>query len=305
MGTLLASRSGWRHLLTWITIVALFLPGCAKQKKGPGPPQPIPLPSVEISAIPPGKPIEPSKQTGPPPLLLPPSEELRSQMGKIRISDRRVQPEFEFNKPVGAGEGAMKGAGLGLGASLSGCGYGLILCAGTLALAPIFLVAGTYYGVQESQPEAKVEEFEQTFKSTIQKLEISQILRQQVADRIQALKVSEITGLSDPAAPITLEVVVKKIRLYHSDWFAPHILSFTGSTRLLRATDGKELYSHAFTTTGQQLPLAEWLAGDAAKLRQEIDRCCRELAELIVEEVFLLYLPEKNFLLYLPEKQKE
>ena len=51
--------------------------------------------------------------------------------------------------------------------------------------------------------------------------------------------------------------------------------------------------------------LEEWLAGDATKLRQEVDRCCRELAESIVEEIFLLYLPEKEFLFFRPEKQEE
>jgi len=297
MHTFPVGRSEWLYLLTCIALITLFLPGCARQNKDPDPPQPVPLPSVKISAQSSGEPDRPRKKNGSPPLLLPPSEELRSQLGKIRISDRRVQPEFEFNRPVGAGEGALKGAGFGLVASPF-----LLLNPFYIFWVPAAPIVTTVRGVQESQPKAKVEEFEQTFRTTIQELNVPHILRQQIADRIQALHLSEVSGPSDPAAPITLEIVVYKIRLYHDFFLDPHIFSFTGSTRLLRATDGKELYSHAFTTTGQELPLEEWFAGNAAKLRQEVDRCCHELAELIVEEVFLLYLPDKNFLLYQPEK---
>lgn len=300
MHTFPVGRSERHYLLICIVLLTMLLSGCAKQEKGSDPPPPIPLPSVELSAIPSETLSGTTKQTGPPLLLLPPSEELRSQMGKIRISDRRVQPELEFSKPVGAVEGALKGAGFGLGISPL-----LILNPFYIAMVPAVPIISTVRGVQKSLPEAKVKEFEQTFRATIQELNVPHILRQQVADRIQALHLSEITGDSDPSAPINLDVVVNKVRLYHDFFLDPYIFAFTGSTRLLRATDGEELYSHAFVITGQELALEEWLAGDAAKLRQEVDRCCHELADLIVEEVFLLYLPDKNFLLSLPEKKKE
>jgi len=301
MHTFPVGRSGRQYLLTWIVIVGMFLSGCARQKKDPDPPLPIPLPSVELSSIPSEKPSGTKKQTDPPPLLLPPSEELRSQLAKIRISKRRVQPEVEFSKPVTAGEGAMKGAGTGLARSVLVFPYMPMM----IGLAPVFMDVESTLGVQKSQPEAKIKEFEQTFRTTIQELEFSQILRQYVADRIRTLQLSEITGPTDPAAVIVIEIVVGKIRLYQDFWSAPHTFAFAGSTRLLRASDGKELYSHAFTTTGQEFPIDVWLKMDAAKLRREVDRCCRELAESIVEEVFLLYLPEKNFMLYQSEKQKE
>ena len=148
------------------------------------------------------------------------------------------------------------------------------------------LIGGTVKGVQASQPEAKVKEFEKTFRATIQELNVPEILRQGVADRIRILKVSEVTGPSDQAASIIMEIVVTKIILYHVDWFAPHKLAINGSTRLIRATDNMELYSHLFVTTGQEFPFDEWLAEDAAKLRQEVERNCHELAEQIVEEIF-------------------
>lgn len=306
MHTLLSSRNGWHYLVTCITVLALLLPGCAKpEKKDVDPTPPIPLPSVELSVIPAEKPSGPPKQTGSPPLLLPPSEELRLQIGRIRFSDRREQPELEFSKPVGAGEGAAKGAGMGLLSSLGAMQAGPVGLFLVPVIAPFTMAYGTVLGVQESQPEAKIEQFENTYRTTIQELNVSQILRQHVAERIRVLQVCEITGASEPAALVTLEIVVKKIRLYHIDWFAPHTFAFTGSTRLLRTTDGEELYSHAFTTTGRNLPLEEWFVADAAKLRQEVDRCCRELAESIVEEIFLLYLPEKEFLFFRPEKQEE
>ncbi len=91
-----------------------------------------------------------------------------------------------------------------------------------------------------------------------------------------------------------MEIAVTKIILYHVDWFAPHKLAINGSTRLIRAADNMELCSHLFVTTGQEFPFDEWLAEDAAKLRKEVERNCHELAERIVEEMFLLNLPQEK-----------
>jgi hypothetical protein len=261
MHTLLVSKSGWHQLLTCITIVALFLSGCA--------------------------------DSGPPPLPPPPSEELRSQLGKIRISEGSEQLEMAVNKPVtNRGEGAAKGALLGLGESFAtGLGLGQVNPAAIALipiLAPVFVVKGTVEGVQESQPEAEVKEFEKTFRTTIEELNVPETLRQSVADRISALQISEVTGPSDQEAPIIMEIVVKKIELNQSYWFDPYNLFITESTRLIRVADGMELYSHSLRNeyTGHTFSLDVWLAEDAAKLRQEVERSCHDLAVQIVTEIF-------------------
>ena len=256
--TLLLGRNGRQYLVTCIAVLALLLHGCAKpEKKDANPTLLIPPPFVVLSVVSAEKPNGPPKQTGPPPLLLPPSEELRSQMGRIRISGGKKQPELDFSKPFGAGEGAMKGAGLGLGQSLSGLGSGNpLIAAGMIIFSPAFIVVQAVQGVQKSYPEAKIKEFDKTFRTTIQKLNVPQTLRQHVADNIKSRKVSEVTEASDPTPLITLEIVIKEIKLSHDHWTKPHTFALAGTTCLLQSTNNKELYSHGFTTTGQDLPLA-------------------------------------------------
>lgn len=250
MHTLLVSKSGWHHLLTCITIVALFLSGCANSR--------------------------------PPPLPPTPSKELRLQLGKIGISVGSVQFEIAVTKPVtGTGEGATAGAIRGLAMGLETSATPIVI------LTPIFMVIESVKGVRIAYPEAKVKELDKTFRATIQNLNVPGALRQSVADRIRILKVSEVTGPSDQAASITMEVVVKKIEFYQGeDRFGPHSLFITESTRLIRAADGMELYSHSFQNVSVEYPFDEWFAMDAVKLRQEVERICRELAERIVDDIF-------------------
>lgn len=250
MHTLLVSRNEWHHLLTCIAVVALFLSSCA---------------------------------SGPPPIPPTPSKELRSQLKKIQVSDCKIQPEVDISKPFGAGEGASKGFGFGLLAGLEGLQLGPVV----VIYAPISAVRGIVKGIESSQPKAKVEEFDKKIRATIQELNVPETLRQKVAAVIRWRKASEITGPSDQAASIIMEVVVTKINLGDSEWWTtPHRLFITERTRLIRATDGKELYNNSFGTGGQAYTFDEWFAMDAAKIRKEVEGICHDLALWIVDDIF-------------------
>jgi hypothetical protein len=213
-------------------------------------------------------------------------------LGRIRISDGSVHSEVEFFKPDGVVMGAMKGAGYGLVGSLETLQMGPAI----VLFAPAYMVYGIARGakdVQKSPPETKVKEFEKTFRATIQNLNVPETLRKSIADRIHDLKASEVTGPSDQAASVIMEVVVKRIEFSQEYFYGPHSLFITESTRLIRAADGMELYSHTITATGMELPFDNWLSEDAEKLvRQEVERNCHKLAVRIVDEIF--YRPEEK-----------
>ena len=254
MSTKIVSKSGWHHLLSCFGIVALFLTGCA---------------------------------SGPPPL---PSESLRSQLKKIRISNCRVQPEVEFIEPIGAVEGGAKGFGFGFLAGFEGFMLGPV----GIVTVPAYAIYGMFKGVEAYQPKAKVEKFEKTYRTNINKINVNDILRLSVAERIHSLKVSEITEPSDQTAPIIMETVVTKITIGDTLWNTPPRLSIIQRTRLIKAADGLELYNHSFGKSGEEYKFDYWLKMDAVEMRKEIEHISSKLAEQIVDEIFISVRPEKK-----------
>lgn len=75
-------------------------------------------------------------------------------------------------------------------------------------------------------------------------------------------------------------------------WYINPPLRFvmTERTRVIRAADVAEVYTHRLTWRGQLRSLDDWVARDVAAVREEAKRACRDLAESLVDEVFLLYL---------------
>ena len=252
MHTFLGSKSEWHLFLACIATVVLFLTGCASA--------PSPLPS----------------------------EELRSQLRKIRISHCTVQPEVEVNTPSGAAGGGMKGFGLGFARGLEGLQMGPVVA----ITCPAYAIYGMFKGVKASQPATKVEEFDKRFRASIQKTSVIDILRQSVADQINKLKVSEITAQSDQSASIIMEFAVTKIKLGDGFWIAPQNLFIIQKTRLIRAADGMELYSHSFVKKGKEYTFDEWFAMDDVKMRKEIEVITHKLSEEIVDNIFVLDQPD-------------
>ncbi len=226
----------------------------------------------------------------------PPSEDLRSQLGRVRLSDGGMQTAVLFTAPAkGAGAGMARGAGLGplytIGGGALGGGYGVGL---GILLAPVGALVGAVVGAASAEPAAKVEEKEAAFRVAMEELKVPETFRRCVTDRLPE-RTSTPGGRvsSDEPASTILEVDVEQVGL---DGFGLEInpsLRFvlTERTRLIRASDGTELYGHWLTYRGQFRPLDDWVSQNAARLREEAARACRELAERLVDEVFLVYLP--------------
>jgi hypothetical protein len=60
-----------------------------------------------------------------------------------------------------------------------------------------------------------------------------------------------------------------------------------------QVTAAAELYGHWLTYRGRPRPLNEWVAWPAL-LNEEATRACRDLAERLTDEGFLLYLPSRQ-----------
>ncbi len=130
----------------------------------------------------------------------------------------------------------------------------------------------------------------------MEELKVPEIFGRCVSDRLRERTSTPGDRVSsdDPVSTV-LEVVVEQFGLA-GPWLINPPLSFvlTERTRLIRASDGTELYGHSLTYRGRARPLDDWVAQNPATLREEAERACSELAERLVDEVFLLYLPAKE-----------
>lgn len=230
-------------------------------------------------------------------LSLPPSEDMRSHLGRVRLSEGSMQTAVLFTAPAkGAGAGMARGAGFGAlvpiaGGGIYGGGYGAVL---GILLAPVGALVGAVVGAASAEPAAKVEEKETALRAALEELKVPEAFRRCVTDRLPERTSTPGGRVSseEPASTI-LEVDVEQFGLDGPGLQINPSLSFVliERTRLIRASDGTELYGHWLTYRGQPRPLDDWISQNASRLREEAARASRELAERLVDEVFLVYLP--------------
>lgn len=226
----------------------------------------------------------------------PPSERLRSELGTVRLSDVRTEDStVVFSGPAkGAGEGAARGAGMGgvatIAVGAAGGGYGVI--AG-IFLAPVGAVVGAVAGAVSAESAATIEAKERPLRAAMQDLRFPETFHACVADSLRERNPAPDgpARAHEPASTV-LEVLVERFGLEGLGGINPP-LSFilTERTRLIRASDGVELYGHWLTYRGRPRSLDEWVSESPYVLRQEAARACRDVAERLTEEVFFLYLP--------------
>ncbi len=217
----------------------------------------------------------------------PPSEDLRAQLGRVRLSEGDMQTAVVFSGfPKGAGEGAAAGAGAGalLTIYYSSKLFGPFGSVG-IFLAPVGALVGAVGGAVSAEPTATVEEKETAFRVAMEELKVPETFRHGVADRLPERTPTPGGPVSsDEPATTILEVVVERFGLEGGRF------TLTERTRLIRSSDGAELYSHWLTYRGLFRPLDDWVSQNHLRLREEAARACRELAERLVDEVFFLYM---------------
>lgn len=259
-------RRSWLRAGPWaVATLILVLSGCVKIK----PPERLPWP---------------------------PSEDLRSRLGRVGVTATASTPVVEISGPAGSrGQGALRG--MTAGATLGG-GAG---CLATGYLCPAGAVAGGLVGAILTAPvgaimaaPAKLEELEALLRRVVAELDIPRALR----DPVVVVGREETGRMLEPDSPAggqtyeaaaiqtRLEVTVEQVALMGFTGVTPPVaLRMRVRTRLLGGTDGSELYSHSLTYQGSSHDLDSWRE---ARLHQEFERALTSLAEKIVEEVFLL-----------------
>ena len=97
------------------------------------------------------------------------------------------------------------------------------------------------------------------------------------------------------AAQCTLELTPVALTLAGERAVKPDmLLTCEVQVRLVRVTDQAELFSGTFKYIGSARPLRQWAAAGGLEFRAALATACNELAEQIVERVFLYYPVPEN-----------
>jgi hypothetical protein len=253
-------------------------------------------------------------------------EEVRGQVGVIGVASPSDVPVADLKTPTsGKGVAAAKGAGVGLVAGvlpgatilkgMAGCGaareIGVLVCGPIVAFGlglaaaggTLGAVTGALYGVANA--EAPPKEVGEAVKSTAAELNLQAALRDSVLQA--ATRQGTLTVLPSPVesallagdpklgyarqtgADTILEVTLERIRLTRQGPGAnpPVALVATARARLVRTTDGRELYRHAVTHRSETRPYEEWAADDGQHLKEALTTASAELAKEIIDVFFI------------------
>lgn len=261
-------------------------------------------------------------QSGCATLPSPPSTEMRAQVRTIAIVSARYAPESSF---VSAAPGQISQAGallliggglvlaVGLVASaMSGGGTGLAVLG--------VLYTGVLAGIgspQETVPSGKEREIEQAIAHTVGALDTRQALARHLASavekepgiRLQSVSASDpetptdrpsYAGLRTAGVDTVLEISVAAIGFeVCADPLVypkcpgkaedPLISLFVKAhARVVRVTDGAEIYARTFWYESRPRTNQEWAERDGQPLAQAFEFGWRDLAGRIVDELFLV-----------------
>ena len=249
----------------------------------------------------------------------PPSEEMRAQFGTIGIVAARSNPKIQFYPEFA--KGRLSGAGIGFSAGLgSGILYGALVGAAASApsggfVAPYVVagsaaiggvVCGVYGGIKGAVyavPKGESRRIETTvknafdgigiqktvagsvFKNSLELPDYTYVLLEQ--DDFIISTQYDFSLLREKGINTILELNVKSGGFKEGRGKNPLIALFMKvHTRLIRTTDGGEIYSREFEYKSPVRSSADWLDTDGRLLQEEIDNCFKELPSQIVEELF-------------------
>lgn len=251
----------------------------------------------------------------------PPSEEMRAQFGTIVIVPASSKPKIQFHPEFAKGRlsGAGKGAGMGTGAGAlyglslmarggscngQGCAVIVIIAAASAAIGGVVGgVAGGITGAVNAVPKEESRRIEATvknafdgigiqktvaesvFKNSLELLDYTYVLLEQ--DDFIISTQYDFSLLREKGINTILELNVKSGGFKEGRGKNPLIALFMKvHTRLIRTTDGGEIYSREFEYKSPARSSADWLDTDGRLLQEEIDTCFKELPSQIVEELF-------------------
>ncbi|MBP1778995.1 MAG: hypothetical protein H6Q86_5006 [candidate division NC10 bacterium] len=226
-----------------------------------------------------------------------PSEDARASLGRIGIRSGPASPSGEWNMPAkGAAEGAKRGAYLGAASTLGGSGQAAIL-------APLGAAIGAVVGAAKAEPAEVVEEAEAVIKSVFAEVAIHDGLRDRVVRVTRAETRHTVVPQEDAATAAgadrpeptdggtdtSLQISVQCYGTKAARTPNPPVHLFVDTdVSLLRVADGSVLYSRRLTWVSPGRPITAWGVAKGEPVRQELERGIQDLAERIVDVIFLL-----------------
>ena len=177
----------------------------------------------------------------------------------------------------------------GSGSFLGLCGQSLICLGVVIVPAMVGLAAGELAGEKTAnteQEEAAIKKaFEQPFIQHTLRNDIVRTARDSAGQLVQVFD-SKTQGDADTI--LKIESVTRGLIGGVSERKGL-IFYMAARVRLIQQVTMKELYAGQFEYLGKTMPLADWGTNNAQRLHEQLDLASRELAEKIVDTLFLLY----------------
>ena len=249
-------------------------------------------------------------------------EEVRAQLGTVGIVSARFRPDADLSVPAkgwlaGAGRKSARWAGKGASSVLvggaQGCGgdssgiCAALVIAFTVTTGVVGGLAGGVAGAIQAEPSRDVSFAEEVIMTVIDSMNIPENLRDRAATVAQSQTSNNIvvvpnqgpasseekllhTSLTEQGIDTILEISVSRLALV-GDWDLNPPLEFQMNSRirLVRTSDGNELYESSVDYLGGTRLFSEWADNNAQAFIETLDMAYQSLAEKIVGEVFLLF----------------
>ncbi len=248
---------------------------------------------------------------------LPPSEDLRSNLGTVGIVYGNKIPESNFNtfakgRLTGTGKGvaggAAGGAAVGAAIGIAGGPIGFLLFPVlTGGGAVIGGVAGGVAGTAGAVSKSEAEKIETAINNALSALRVQETMAGHMVRASRALVdyrfypepvLSEATPdhgfLKGKGIDTAMEVFVEGVGFEGGSGSDPAIAFFMNiRERLVRTSDGSVLYENKLIYRSAKRKFSLWSKNNAEVLSAEFDRAYQGLAEKVVEETFLRYDPSR------------
>ena len=247
---------------------------------------------------------------------LPPSEEIRAQVGTIGVVAAGALTNLALHMTPGLGMGASTGAGAGVG-SLYGFALGASVPPAVIITVPLGTIVGAIAGAVDGNAEGKSAQLAKAQQEQLRKItpltnlqetvsrELFRVVQRKTHHRVVFIPESQharIGGEADHPSQATNAVdtlivvnIVDAGLIAHLDKDSLPLVAFMAvAIRLIRVSDGTELYSRTWFYRGGAGEFADWTQRDDLALRQELAGLAPQLAESVAEELFLVYEPPRG-----------
>ncbi len=240
---------------------------------------------------------------------------LKTRLGLIAVTRAQYEPHVEVKVPSkGPQEGAQDGAKVGAlfpiqlsfvamqGCSDPGC---LLLPLAGLALAPVGALVGGVGGMITANSAEIVNEREVRIKDALAKLRMQENMRDQFLSRLADLKIFPFATMTESGPTIegekpdyrqfkssgissVNEIDVKKLTLAGWGKVRPNLyVQLEVQVRLISTIDNTEIYCKVFTCSSKDDKFEVWAAQDAKKFREEIESCYNDVADWLVNDLYV------------------